>query len=308
MHRNAQLWAAVMVHVFAAGAALAGTPDFSGLWTNASITTLERPAVFRVLELSEAEALAYEKAHPGTPEPTRGDAVGQDETEWWEMGAKLARLGGRARSSWIVEPLDGLLPYSADGLAALKASQMKARSFDDPEARPAAERCLMGLHGSSLPPMMNTSYNNHLQIVQTGDHLVIVPAMSAGPRIVHLRAAAAPPGGAWSGHSVGRWEGQTLVVETTGFHPQAQWRAPGRLFISSGAKVTERFTQTTADELLYQFQVDDPAIYSRIWKGEMPLRRVAGPMFEFACHEGNYSLPGILAGARKVERDAAAAH
>jgi hypothetical protein len=131
--------------------------------------------------------------------------------------------------------------------------------------------------------------------------------MNAGPRIIHLRPTALPPGGAWSGHSVGRWEGRTLVVETTGFHSQAQWRAPGRLFISSGGKVTERFTRSGPAEVRYQFEVDDPAVYSRTWRGEMPLRRAPGPMFEFACHEGNYSLPGILAGGRKVERDAPAA-
>ena len=304
---TAKLCVAILMSLFAAGAAAAQAPDLSGLWTNASITALERPPAFRTLELSETEAAAYEEAHPGTPEPTRGDAVGQDDTEWWEMGSRLGRLDGRARSSWIVEPADGRLPYSPAGLAALQTWQAKARVFDSPEARPAAERCLMGLHGSSLPPMMNTSYNNHLQIVQTREHLVIVPEMNAGPRIVHLRPAAAPAGGAWSGHSVGRWEGATLVVETTGFHPQAQWRAPGRLLISSAAKVTERFTRVGPDELRYRFEVDDPAIYSRTWRGEMPLRRAAGPMFEFACHEGNYSLPGILAGGRQVERDAAAA-
>ena len=306
MRRTAELCVAVLISAAVAGAAVAQVADLSGVWTSASITNLERPPAFRSLELTEAEAAAYEMAHPGTPEPARGDPVGQDHTEWWEMGGKLGRLDGRARSSWIVEPADGRLPYSPAGLAALQARQAQARSFDGPEARPAPERCLMGLHGSSLPPMMNTSYNNHLRIVQTRDHLVIVPEMNSGPRIIHLGAAARAPGPAWNGHSVGRWEKRTLVVETTGFHPQAQWRAPGRLYISSEAKVTERFTRTGPDEVRYQFEVHDPAIYSRPWRGEMPLRRTARPMFEFACHEGNYSLPGILAGGREAERAAAA--
>lgn len=186
MRRIFRLCVAALVSAFAAGAAVAQVPDLSGLWTNASLTNLERPTVFRSLELTDTEAAAYERSHPGTPEPTRGDAVGQDGTEWWEMGGKLGRLGGRARSSWIVDPEDGRLPYSPAGLAALQARQALARSFDNPEARPPAERCLMGLHGSSLPPMMNTAYNNHLRLVQTRDHLVIVTEM-------HLRTADHPP-------------------------------------------------------------------------------------------------------------------
>lgn len=306
MRWTAVLCAAALVSALAARAALAQVPDLSGLWTNASLTNLERPAAFGRLELTEAEADAYERSHPGTPEPTRSDAVGQDGTEWWEMGGKLGRLNGRARSSWIVDPANGRLPYSPAGLAALQARQELARSFDAPEARPPAERCLMGLHGSSLPPMLNTAYNNHLHIVQTRDYLVIVAEMHSGPRIIPLRASAPDAGASWNGQSVSRWEGRTLVVETTRFHPQAQWRAPGRLFISTGAKVTERFTRTAADEIRYQFEVDDPAIYSQPWRGEMPLRRALGPMFEFACHEGNYALPGILAGGREEERAAAA--
>jgi hypothetical protein len=249
MRRTAQLWAAALASVFAAGAAFAQVPDLSGLWTNASLTTLERPALFQALELTDAQAAAYEAAHPGTPEATRGDAVGQEHTEWWEMGGKLARLNGRARTSWIVEPADGRLPYSPTGLAALQARQAQARSFDAPETRPSAERCLMGVQGSSLPPMMNPGYNTQLQIVQTRDHIVIVPEMNVGPRIIPLDPAAREPGTSWNGHSVGRWEGPTLVVETTGFQPQAQWRAPLRLFISSTAKVTERFTLTGPDEV-----------------------------------------------------------
>lgn len=300
------LWALAAALALAGSAVAAPrTPDLEGVWSNASITTLERPADLKTLELTDAEAQAYEAAHPGTPEPSRGGPVGQEDSEWWEMGGKLGRIGGRPRSAWIVAPADGRLPYSPAGLAALQRSQGSMRRADDPEARPAAERCLMGLGGASLPPMLNAAYNSHLQILQTGDHVVIVTEMNVGPRIIPLAPHAAEPGPAWSGHSRGRWEGDTLVVETTGFQAGAQWRAPARLFISSAGRVTERFRRTGRDEILYSFEVDDPATFTQVWRGEIPLRRAAQPMFEFACHEGNYSLSGILAGAREEDRAAA---
>jgi hypothetical protein len=218
------------------------------------------------------------------------------------MGASLGRIGGRARTSWIIDPPDGRLPFSPAGLAALQRAQAAARRPDAPETRPAAERCLMGLGGTSLPPMMNGSYANLLQIVQTPTAVVIVPEMHVGPRIVPLAAGPSEPGPAWSGHSRGRWEGGTLVVETQGFHPGAAWRAPSRLYISPAGKVTERFTRVGPDEILYAFTVDDPATYTQAWRGEMPLRRTTAAMFEFACHEGNYSLSGILAGGREEDR------
>jgi hypothetical protein len=107
---------------------------------------------------------------------------------------------------------------------------------------------------------------------------------------------------------VGHWEGRTLVVETTDFHRGAEWRTPSSLYISVAGRVTERFTKVGPNEILYAYTVDDPATFTQIWRGEMPLRRSRQPMFEFACHEGNYSLSGILAGAREQDREAAAGH
>lgn len=305
-HIVAWVLAGLVVAIPAAvGAAPRPDPrDLEGIWTNGFLTTLERPPGLKALVLSDAEAKAWETEHPRTPEPSRGSPVGQDDTEWWELDAGLARIDGRARSSWIVDPPDGRLPYSPAGLAALQKAQGAARRADDPETRPAAERCLMGLGGTSLPPMLNAGYSNLMQIVQTGSHVVIVPEMNAGPRIIALSAAAREPGLSWSGRSAGRWDGDTLVVETTGFHPEAQWRAPSRLFVSSTGKVTERFRRTGPDDILYSFEVDDPATFTRPWRGEMSLRRAKGPMFEFACHEGNYSLSGILAGGREEDRAA----
>ena len=279
-----------------------GQPDLEGVWSYASITTLERPAALKTLELSEEEARAYETAHPGTPEPARGGGVGQDESEWWEMGGKLGRLDGKARSSWVVEPEDGKLPYSPAGLAALAKAQAGGRNFDAPEARPAPDRCLMAVGGGSLPPMLNAGYGALLRIVQTRDYVVILTEMNVGPRIIPLTDARHDPGPAWSGHSSGRWEGDTLVVETTGFHPHAQWRGPSRLLISPTGKVTERFSRVGKDQIRYAFTVDDAATFTRTWRGEMPFKRTAEQMFEFACHEGNYSMSGILAGGREQDR------
>lgn len=300
--------ALVLAFALAAGPAAGRTPpalDLDGVWSYASITSLERPARFKTLEIPETEAQAFEAVHTGVPEPARGGPVGQDSSEWWEMGGKLGRIDGRPRTSWIVEPADGKLPYSPAGLAALAARQAAGmRNFDGPEARPAADRCLMGVGGSSLPPMLNAGYNGLMRIVQTRDHVVVAVEMNVGPRIIPLSDRRSELGGAWSGHSVGRWEGDTLVVETTGFHPGAQWRAPSRLLISPAGKVVERFTRVGPDELRYAFTVDDPATFTQPWRGEMPLRRSPGPIYEFACHEGNYSLPGILGGGREEERAA----
>jgi hypothetical protein len=154
--------------------------------------------------------------------------------------------------------------------------------------------------------MLNTGYNNHIQIVQTPEHVVMVTEMNHDARIIPLKPEPAPPGASWLGHSVGRWEGDTLVVETTGFHPGSAWRTPSPLYISPAARVTERFTRVSRDEIRYAFSVEDPSTYSRPWRAEMPLRGAAGPMYEFACHEGNYSLSGVLAGGRQKEREAAA--
>jgi hypothetical protein len=284
-----------------------GAPDLQGLWTNASLTTLERPAGFAALVIPEAEAKAFEAAHDGIPSVVGGD-VGQGETEWWELGATLARIDGQVRTSWVTDPADGRLPYSPEGRRNLQAGQaMGMSNFDGPEVRPAPERCLAGVGGTNAPPMLNTGYNNHLQIVQTPQHVVIVTEMNHDARIIPLKPEPAPPGASWLGHSVGRWEGDTLVVETTGFHPGSAWRTPSPLYISPAGLVTERFTRVSRDEIRYAFSVEDPTTYSRPWRAEMPLKATPGPMYEFACHEGNYSLSGVLAGGRQKEREAQAA-
>lgn len=283
-----------------------GAPDLEGLWTNASITQLERPPVFKDLVASEAAAKAYETGHTGVPVSVAHDATGQDSSEWWEMGGRMGRIAGQPRTSWIVDPPDGQLPYTAEGRRRLAAARAAVNAaFDGPEARPPPERCLASIGGASSGPLLNSNYNSNLQIVQTPGYVVIALEMNHDARIIPLSPEPAPPGPSWTGHSVGHFEGDTLVVETSGYHPALGWRQPSPLFLSPAARITERFTRTGPDEILYSFAVDDPAIFTRPWRAEMPFRATKGPIFEFACHEGNYAVEGALAGARAAERAAA---
>jgi hypothetical protein len=283
-----------------------GQPDLQGLWSNAWLTRLERPNVFGGLEATEAEAYAFERAPP----PQVVDDVGGDETEMWELGGRLARIGGRARSSVIVDPADGRLPYSESGGAAARAViRRAAQNFDGPETRTNSEQCL--LSNTAGPPMLTAPYNNNIQIVQTKDSVVLLLEWNHEARTVrlddrrHLPAVIRP----WMGDSVGWWEGDTLVVETTNFPERQNPRRGGvdSFYLSPEARVLERFTRNSPTQILYQFSVEDPAIYRQVWRGEVPFASTSVKTYEFACHEGNYSLPGILAGARREEAVAKAA-
>ena len=289
--------------------AASGQPDLEGLWTNAALTRVERPDVFPTVVVPLEAAKAFESGSRGKPPLT--DDVGQADTEWWELGGALARIDGEARSAWVVDPADGRLPYSEEGRRLMAAPPP---GFDGPESRPPMERCLTAIGTPVGPPMLNAPYNNNYQIVQSRGEVAIVVEMNHDVRIIRLGGRHPPPSvRTWGGDSIGRWDGETLVAETTNFHPAESVRgAPsiGRFFISPDATVVERFTRTGADEIRYEATVEDPRAYVRPWRLEMALRRTKGPMFEFACHEGNYSLPGILAGARAAEaaaRNAASA-
>lgn len=295
-----------------------GAPDFEGVWTNASLTTLERPPQFKTLVLSDEQAKAMEQQRarmmaaqsrptdPNAPAPAAGQDPGGYNAFWTDPGTTVGRIRGEARSSWLVEPADGRLPYSPEGKKLYETTLLKARNtFDGPEARPLGERCILGFGSTAGPPMMNVLYNNNYQIQQTPDYVVIVVEMNHDARIIPLKDRRPLPGRPWMGNSVGHWEGETLVVQTTGFNPGESLRPyfGNSLFLSPDARVTERFTRISPTQILYQFEVDDPTVYSRVWKAEMPLNAAKGPVYEYACHEGNYSLPGILAGARKAESE-----
>lgn len=290
--------------------------DLGGYWSNTFLTELERPVGIATLTLPDAEATALEARRLAAFRNVQ-DGVGgrESETGFWEIGTGLARIGGQARTSWIVEPADGHLPWSAAGKAA-RDREVAARSGSaDPEARNVSERCLISGFAAAGPPMLSSPYGTIYQIVQTRDAVAISIEANHDVRIVrlgagghgqapaHLPASVRP----WLGDSVGRWAGKTLVVETTNFNPGDALKMPIGLYISRDATVTERFTRLSPTELLYDFTVDDPASFTRVWRAQMLFRASKGPAYEYACHEGNYALPGILAGARREEADARAA-
>jgi hypothetical protein len=297
-----------------------GQPDFSGTWTNASVTQLERPAQFKSLEITPEQARSLETsiarfrdadARPSDPTqgaPKAGQDPGGYNAFWIDAGTRVGRIGDSLRSSWLIEPADGRLPYSPEGRKRFMAEVLKIQTnFEGPEGRQVAERCLMGFGSTAGPPMMNVLYNNTYQIQQSKDAVVVVVEMNHDARIIrldrreHLPAHIRP----WMGDSVGWWEGDTLVVETTNFHPGEQLRPgiPTTFYVSQDAKVTERFTRISAQQIRYEFKVEDPAVYTAPWRGEMPLNAAKGPVYEYACHEGNYALPGILRGARVAESE-----
>jgi len=299
-----------------------GAPDLQGVWSNASLTHMQRPPELKSLVVSPAEAARYEretaakKRHVPTASdapPPATDAVGQEAEDLYFLpSGDLARIGKQIRSSWIVDPADGRLPYTAAAKAEAKAAEYgDDHVFDNPETRPFDERCVLGVGGSAGPPFVNPGENAQLQILQTRDYVVILAEMNHDARIVRLRDRRHAPAviKPWMGDSVGWWEGDTLVVETVNFNPGERWHwnAGDYVLVAEGAKVVERFTRTGRDSIVYRFSVDDRTNYTQAWSGEMPLNRTAGPIYEYACHEGNYALPGILAGARRAERDLAAA-
>ena len=273
-----------------------GQPDLEGVWSYNSLTRMERPEAYSSVVIDEAEA---RRVPP--PPLIPPDATGQDETETYDAdGLDLARINGEIRTAWIVDPPDGRLPFTPDG----RARAHRAPTFEGPETRSNQERCLLLPNvGPQIAPAI---YNNNLQILQTRDHVVLLMEMNHEARIIPLgpRTHAVVP--RWMGDSVAHWEGDALVIETTRITPAQGLRSSpaGRLYLSPEAVLTERLERISADQILYSYTVVDSANYTRPWKGEMPLNATRGRMFEYACHEGNYSLPNILAGARAEERAA----
>ena len=302
-----------------------GHPSLEGVWSSATVTTLERvlPVPFKKLELNKLEADTIERgfnsffesdkdpSDPNAPAPEEGANVGGYNTFWMDPGEKLMVVKGTIRSSIIVHPSNGMIPYHDEARAMLDdyisgVSGKNAR-LDGPEQRPLGERCIVGFGSTGGPPMLPVLYNNHYKIVQTPDHVAILVEMNHDARIVRLDSEHVPPQVTpWLGDSIGTWDEDTLVVETTNFHPGQSFRLAikHQVYMSPEARVVERFTRVGPGEILYEFTVDDPSAYKEPWKGEMTLRKTPGPIYEYACHEGNYSLPGILAGARYEERKA----
>jgi hypothetical protein len=290
-----------------------GKPDLQGMWTNSSVTTLERtnPSFPLVLDAEQVtrmegarlqqEVAANSRTNPNEGAPTTGGNIGGYNAFWLDRGMKVGVVKGEPRSSWITAPASGKMPVSDEGRKRI-AAIMTTRNEDGPEGMNPADRCLIGSRGSGGPPMLNNIYNNTYQIVQTADHVMIDVEMMHDARIIRLGEEHKPAAlSQWLGDSVGRWEGDTLVVVTKNWN---RWHGDYEpVFLSEKATVTERFTRTGPDELTYEFEVDDPGFYTQTWKGEMVFTTSNGPVYEYACHEGNHALEGILNGARVKERE-----
>jgi hypothetical protein len=238
---------------------------------------------------------------------------------WLDPGEKVITIDGVPRSSIVIDPPDGRVPALTAGAKQRTAAQAQAakqfREFDHPEVRPLADRCLLSFGSNAGPPMLpNYFYNNNYQIVQSKDHVMIMTEMVHDVRIIRMQNGPTPLQHPpkqlkqWLGDSIGRWDGDTLVVETTNFHPmqvaQIGPLSPYRN-ASENLKITERLTRTGPETILYRFTVEDPDTFTAPWSGELPFNRIDEQIYEYACHEGNYALSNILSGERNKERRAA---
>ncbi len=281
-----------------------GKPDFQGVWTSATITPLERPA-----DLGNKQFFTQEEAAQWTRQFLRANNrdrrdgpaqvdVGRAYNEFWfsRGDAVVPTL----RTSLIIDPPDGKIPaLTPDGLqrAAARAEAQRLHPADGPEDRSLAERCL--IWPVAGPPMIPGGYNNNYQIVQGPGYVTIVVEMIHDVRTIptdgrpHLPATVRQ----WMGDPRGHWEGTTLVVDTTNFTDKTNFRGSGE-----NLHLVERFTRTGPDQLMYEFTVNDPASFTRPWTVQIPMAKTDGPLFEYACHEGNYGMEGMLRGARQQER------
>ena len=289
-----------------------GAPDLEGIWTNQTATPLERSAAYAGLVATEAEMKARRerqaaaKAHaaaPGQPQPAASDDVGQEQSEFGDDNASLMVIGGGSRTSVITDPAEGRRLATA-------AAAQNAHGFDNPEDRPASERCLAAPNGQAGPPLLSGPDDANFQIIETPGRVGVLSEMIHDLRVVRMGGAhPAARTHPLMGDGVGRWEGDTLVIETVDQSPLTTAREVGGgvLWLSPEATVTERLRRISATEILYDFTVRDPRIYTRPWSGEMVLRKIDKPIFEYACHEGNYALANVLSGAREKEKQAAKA-
>lgn len=293
-----------------------GRPDLTGVYSFSTVTPLQRPeALEGKATLTDEEAAAFEvaentrlnrdlfdpeKGQPsaGYPPRSQGGVLSYNEF-WYERGNKLTR---DRRTSLIVDPPDGRIPLT--DAARRRVAEMRRISDsglgDSYADRPLADRCLQGFN--SGPPMTPGSYNNNVEIVQSPGVVVIVNEMVHNARVIPTDGRPHTTLRQWSGDSRGRWDGNTLVVETINFRRETS--LPGS---TANTRLVERFTRIDAETVKYEFTVTDPTAYTRPWSAMMPLTRIREPLFEYGCHEGNYGLRNILAGARKQERESGTA-
>ena len=290
-----------------------GHPDLQGIWTNATLTRLERPGdLAGKATLTDAEAHEYEKKDTevntldGSVDnsfnrATGGPGVGAYNNLFVDRGSELARVDGVKRTSLIIDPPDGKIPPITEAARERNASMMRGfNRFDSVKDRPLSERCIIGFGSTSGPPMLPVLYNNNYEIVQTPEAVMILVEMVHDVRVVRINGTHAPRNvRLLLGDSVGHWEGDTLVVDTTNFTSKTRFRGS-----SEDLHVIERFRRVDANTILYRATIDDPSTFARQWTLEYPFVSTAGPVYEYACHEGNYAMGDILGGARKLESEA----
>jgi hypothetical protein len=299
-----------------------GQPDLQGTYTTATLTPLTRdPKLGTRNALTKQEADAIEKANreqvaradaPTPPEATVKDLKNADcgpdgisgfncgyNQGWKDPGTTLINIDGEKRASIITSPANGQLPPRVPAAAAAR----RTGRTDNPEGFSLGERCLLSFGSSAGPPMLPLMYNNTYQIVQSKDEVAIDVEMVHDVRHIRLNAQHGPSNvKLWMGDSVGHWEGDTLVVETVNMRPEQGLRGG-----SPNQKVIEKFRRIGPNALSYQFTVEDPDTYAAPFSGEVEMRTTKGQVYEYACHEGNYALTGMLAGARAEEKKQAQA-
>ena len=298
-----------------------GKPDLQGYWTNASITTMQRSrelADFGLTIPFDEVARLTNNNHQNVRQATDDNQVqGQlpDGTDlargrgynafWVDPGTQFGNVRGEYRSSWITFPDDGRIPYSEQGNQQRRAAYEKFSGYGGPEGAPLAERCLIGFGSTSGPPMNSVLYNNMYQIVQTEDYVMILVEMVHDARVIPINGDHRPKAiEQWMGDSIAWWDGDTLVVETVNLHPQQKARMMASL--SDQGRIIEKFTRYSDQQIFYEFEVIDPVFYTESWGGEISFNSTETKLYEYACHEGNYGLQGILGGYRRQEMDAEA--
>jgi hypothetical protein len=286
-----------------------GRPDMQGVWANSTRTPLERPAAFAgKATISDAEAKVWEKndaeqwkeldgTSDGPLHASKGSAgTGAYNVLFYDMGSELARIDGVKRTSMVIDPPDGKIPpLTPQARERNQGQRGRLDSVDNVKERGLSERCIVV--SMAGPPMLPTLYNNNYQIVQTPDAVMILVEEIHDARIIRMNAKHAPDNiRQWLGDSIGHWEGDTLVVETTNFTDQTHFRGS-----SKDLKVTERFTRVDASNIVYKATMEDPSTWTKPWTVELPFVASKGPIYEYACHEGNYAIEDILGGARRIE-------
>ena len=294
-----------------------GVPNLQGNWKNATVMPFQRPPELGDKRAyTEEEALALERQaklaveqdnvplDPNRPAPAAEalPPVGNYDLFWTDRGMFLPTIDGEFRTSAIISPSNGRIPERVAGFDARRQElRMNARDRNDgPEGRSLGERCLVAFGNSSGPVMTPVMYNSHMQIVQSPGYVTILVEMVHDARIIKItdeRAASSAAQQKWMGDSIGRWEGDTLIVETKNYNPWHRYLGAG----TENLTVVETFRRDGNNKLIYGFTVDDPSVYTAQWSGEYPLSRFEEPIYEDACHEGNYGIIGILAGARRLE-------